>query len=250
MTKIFNSYNTKVLMAFVPSYSVHMMVPYFISRRTKVTLFLASLWLGIRLGSLGFSTSTLSLSGLSRNNIHPAIPMTINQIANQANLPFWDPQGDLPLPEGKIFYIELPSIHHHSFLDELFAALQFINNPSSGCSAANTLPPEYLDSATLGKLKLEHEIKEGIFALPKVYYLETTDGKFVTKAKGYSGQLTKEQYLNLINEINITNLTMNKWFRSLKDSTILIKRNQPYEIRYLFNKRRRTGFNTTLPYHT
>jgi len=29
-----------------------------------------------------------------------------------------------------------------------------------------SLPEEYLDSAVLGKLKLEHIIEEGIFALP------------------------------------------------------------------------------------
>jgi len=109
------------------------------------------------------------------------------------------------------------------------------------------LPKEYIDSATLGKLKLEHTIKEGIFALPKVYYLESKDGTIVTKAKGYPGKLSKEQYLELIQEKDITNLSITKWFRSMKESTVQIKRNQPYEIRYLFNKRRRTGFNSTTP---
>jgi len=42
------------------------------------------------------------------------------------------------------------------------------------------LPSEYCDSATLGKLKLEHTIKEGIFVMPKVYYLETLDGTIVS----------------------------------------------------------------------
>jgi len=38
------------------------------------------------------------------------------------------------------------------------------------------LPSTHLDSATLGKLKLEHVIREGIFVMPKVYYLLTTGG--------------------------------------------------------------------------
>jgi len=59
------------------------------------------------------------------------------------------------------------------------------------------LPPEHIDSATLGKLKLEHTIKEGIFVMPKVYYLEDIDGTILTKCKGYPGRLSKSQYLDL-----------------------------------------------------
>lgn len=65
------------------------------------------------------------------------------------------------------------------------------------------LPPALVDSAKLGLLKLEHIIEEGIFALPKVYYLKCTDGTVVAKAKGYSGKLTREQYWSLINEKSI-----------------------------------------------
>jgi hypothetical protein len=39
------------------------------------------------------------------------------------------------------------------------------------------LPENLVDSAILGKWKLEHTIKEGIFVMPKVYYLETTEGR-------------------------------------------------------------------------
>lgn len=45
------------------------------------------------------------------------------------------------------------------------------------------LPPEHLDSATLGKLKLEHTFKEGIFVMPKVYYLELENGKTISDGK-------------------------------------------------------------------
>jgi DNA polymerase elongation subunit (family B) len=67
------------------------------------------------------------------------------------------------------------------------------------------LPPEYLYSATLGKLKLEHTFREGIFVMPKVYYLELEDEGVITKCKGYSGKLSKEQYLYLLegNSLNL-----------------------------------------------
>lgn len=67
------------------------------------------------------------------------------------------------------------------------------------------LPPEYLDSATLGKLKLEHTFREGIFVMPKVYYLELEDEGVITKCKEYSGKLSKEQYLYLLegNSLNL-----------------------------------------------
>jgi hypothetical protein len=109
------------------------------------------------------------------------------------------------------------------------------------------LPPEVCDSAKLGQLKLEHTFREGIFAAPKIYYLELDDGTTVTKCKGYgpvrrtyaatgSGKLSKAQYLDLL-EGNSLDLTVTKWVRSLKDSSIQIKRNTPYAINFSFNKR-------------
>jgi len=59
------------------------------------------------------------------------------------------------------------------------------------------LPPEVCDSAKLGQLKLEHKFREGIFPAPKIYYLKLEDGSTVTKCKGYSKELSREQYLNL-----------------------------------------------------
>ncbi len=99
------------------------------------------------------------------------------------------------------------------------------------------LPDHLLDNAELGKLKLEHQLREGIFPMPKLYYLETTEGEIITKAKGFPGKITRSNYLSLINGETVTGLSVNKWFRSIKQSTVQIKRNQPYEIRFLFNKR-------------
>nr|AGJ98089.1 truncated plasmid-related DNA polymerase [Glomus sp. DAOM 240422] len=104
------------------------------------------------------------------------------------------------------------------------------------------LPEKYLDSAILGKLKLEHVIKEGIFVMPKVYYLETEEGIEVTKCKGFPGKLTKAQYLALLSG-ETQHLQVTKWIRSLKETEIQILRNQPYSLKFLFNKRERV-FNT------
>ena len=100
------------------------------------------------------------------------------------------------------------------------------------------MPPEVCDSATLGKLKLEHTFKEGLFVLPKIYYLELDNDSVVTKCKGYPGKLSKDQYLELLKGKSI-NLPVTKWLRSLKNSTIQIKRNMPYVINPLFNKRQK-----------
>lgn len=100
------------------------------------------------------------------------------------------------------------------------------------------LPSEYCDSAKLGKLKLEHTIKEGIFVMPKVYYLESTEGEIVTKCKGFAGKLTKVQYLDLLKG-NSQHLQVTKWSKSLKESTVRILRNQSYDLTFSFNKRKR-----------
>ncbi|RGB22181.1 DNA polymerase Bc [Rhizophagus diaphanus] len=98
------------------------------------------------------------------------------------------------------------------------------------------LPEEHLDSETLGKLKLEHTIEEGIFVMPKVYYLKTTEGKEVTKCKGFPGKLSRAQYLELL-EGRTQHLEVTKWSRSLKESFVKIERNRPYDLTFSFNKR-------------
>jgi hypothetical protein len=89
-----------------------------------------------------------------------------------------------------------------------------------------------IDSAILGKLKLEHKFKEGIFVMPKVYYLELDDGTVISKVKGFPGKLTKAQYLELL-EGNSLDLQITKWNRSLKLSTIQIQRGIPYVLKLL-----------------
>jgi len=98
------------------------------------------------------------------------------------------------------------------------------------------LPQELISSTELGLMKLEHIITEGIFVMPKVYYLRTDSGEEVFKCKGYSGRLTREQYLELLEEESL-NLTMNKWSRSMAQCLVRIERNTPYLLNYSFNKR-------------
>ena len=87
-------------------------------------------------------------------------------------------------------------------------------------------------------LKLEHTFKEGIFSAPKIYYLELEDGRVVTKCKGYSGKLNKEQYFELL-EGRRLDLTVTRWTRSLVEGTVQIMKNKPYILNPLFNKRQK-----------
>nr|AFN42484.1 DNA polymerase B 2 [Rhizophagus irregularis] len=98
------------------------------------------------------------------------------------------------------------------------------------------LPEELISSTVLGKLKLEYKFKEGLFITPKIYCLELEDGKLITKCKGYSGKLSKEQYLQLL-EGKPLDLQVTKWTRSLKDSTIDVKPNFKYTINPNLTKR-------------
>jgi len=87
------------------------------------------------------------------------------------------------------------------------------------------LPPEVCDSAKLGQLKLEHTFREGIFAAPNIYYLELDNGTIVTKCKGYSGKLSKSQYLKLMEGQHLE-LSVTRWARSLSASTVQILKNK------------------------
>jgi len=98
------------------------------------------------------------------------------------------------------------------------------------------LPREYCDEARLGMLKLEQVFKEGIFAAPKIYYLELENGSTITKCKGYSGKLSKTQYLELLGGHPL-DLTVTRWSRSLAEGTIQIKRGLNYRLNPFFLKR-------------
>lgn len=123
-------------------------------------------------------------------------------------------------------------------LDALKLELNIYYSDTDSLVLSGPLPEEYCDSAALGKLKLEHTFKEGIFVMPKVYYLElgNEEKEIVTKCKGYSGKLTKEQYLALLEGKDL-DLTITRWDRSLKAGTVQITRGINYTLKSLFNKR-------------
>jgi len=75
------------------------------------------------------------------------------------------------------------------------------------------LPDLFVDPTVLGKLKLEHIAKKGIFLAPKLYCLNTDkDNKIITKTRGLSHniQLGIEDFKNLL----------------FKDSEIIKKQNK------------------------
>jgi hypothetical protein len=50
-------------------------------------------------------------------------------------------------------------------------------------------------------------------------------------------KLTRSDYLALLKGETLQKLQVNKWQRSLQDSHVLIKRNQPYHLRFSLTKR-------------
>lgn len=46
------------------------------------------------------------------------------------------------------------------------------------------LPKKFISPTELGKLKLEYNIKHGIFIISKTYCMITDENKFIYKAKG------------------------------------------------------------------
>lgn len=70
------------------------------------------------------------------------------------------------------------------------------------------LPDYMVDSKEIGKLKLEYEVKEGIFISGKTYWLTSQDELIVNKAKGInSSSLSYEDYTNLLQNKNVYTAT-------------------------------------------
>jgi hypothetical protein len=121
-------------------------------------------------------------------------------------------------------------------LDALALGLEIYYSDTDSLVLNGALPENYCNSAALGKFKLEHKFTEGIFIMPKVYYLLTEEGKEINKCKGFSGKLNRSQYLDLL-EGKTLDLRVTKWIRSLKNHSIQIHRDTPYQIKPTLNKR-------------
>ena len=88
------------------------------------------------------------------------------------------------------------------------------------------LPDWMVTNNELGKLKLEHFVKEGVFLAPKVYALKTDDGKEIIKVKGLSlntkrKDLTFDIMLSLLNKDKSLVFNQIKSFRNFKNTHTL-----------------------------
>jgi|ERR1043165_5448180 DNA polymerase elongation subunit (family B) len=159
----------------------------------------------ISLGDLELITYALetSLMDISETKDAPKFRKFLKGLTGQTNVPIAaavTSYSRIIINEFKLLALSLRLDNYYSDTDSLV-----INGK---------LPAKYCDSANLGMLKLEHTFKEGIFAAPKIYFLELEDGTVVTKCKGYSGKLNKEQYFELLEGRHL-DLTVTRWTRSL-----------------------------------
>src|SRR6202789_1889380 len=84
----------------------------------------------------------------------------------------------------------------------------FKNNPRINLYYSDTdsiyidkpLPPEFISSTILGKLKLENVCSDAIFLAPKVYCLNTIDNDLIYKVKGlkHEVELTMKDFAQLL----------------------------------------------------
>jgi hypothetical protein len=99
---------------------------------------------------------------------------------------------------------------------------QFKNNPKIILYYSDTdsiyidedseLDSSFIDSKVLGKLKLENIVNKAYFLSPKMYYLETIDGKIIYKVKGLSHdiELTKDDFEQLLFKESLLKKFQNK----------------------------------------
>jgi len=107
---------------------------------------------------------------------------------------------------------------------------QFKNNPNFNLYYSDTdsiyidkpLPDEFISSTILGKMKLEYICKNAIFLAPKVYYLETEDGKVIYKVKGLKHEvdLTLKDFESLLCKDNVLQKFQTKWVKSLSEGHV------------------------------
>lgn len=124
---------------------------------------------------------------------------------------------------------------------------QFKNNPNFNLYYSDTdsiyidkpLPDYLISSTILGKMKLEYVLNKAIFLAPKVYYLETEDGKVIYKAKGLKHEvvLTLDDFINLLEKDSFLEKFQNKWFKDFSKGFVSIN-NQPYNLKVTENKRK------------
>ena len=124
---------------------------------------------------------------------------------------------------------------------------QFKNNPDFNFYYSDTdsvyidrpLPEHLVNSKVLGKMKLENVLDKAIFLAPKMYYLETEDGKIIYKVKGLSHdiELTRNDFDNLLFKESTLQKIQTKWRKNLKEGHIELLE-QMYTLKVTENKRK------------
>ena len=124
---------------------------------------------------------------------------------------------------------------------------QFKNNPNFNLYYSDTdsiyidkaLPDEFISSTILGKMKLEYVLTDAIFLAPKVYYLQTVDGKVIYKVKGLKHEvnLSLDNFESLLYRESFLEKFQNKWRKNISDGNISVN-NQLYTIKVTDNKRK------------
>ena len=107
------------------------------------------------------------------------------------------------------------------------------------------LPEEFVDSKKLGKLKLEHVLKEGYFIADKTYAFKTDKDEIIKKAKGVDSTYLKLQdYIDMYNMKSIKEATKTSSFRDYSSGSVIIKTRQDIKLNPLFYNKRRRVFAT------
>lgn len=65
-------------------------------------------------------------------------------------------------------------------------------------SIITNVPLDHLCGPEIGLFKLEHIIKEGLFLSNKTYYIETEEGKIISRCKGVTTPMSKNQFEELL----------------------------------------------------
>jgi hypothetical protein len=104
----------------------------------------------------------------------------------------------------------------------------------------NKIIPGIVNDKELGKLKIESISSKAIFIAPKCYGLLDINQIFKFKVKGLNTEglstLTKSDFEMLLNKETQISKSQAKWFRSISESTILVK-DTMYTIQQTTNKR-------------
>ena len=140
---------------------------------------------------------------------------------------------------------------------------QFKNNPnfklyySDTDSAVTNKPlPDHMIGNALGQVKLEYIIKKAVFLAPKVYAIETIDGKNIIKAKGLTNEVINKLTFNDLKALLIKDsskeFNQEKMFKSVINGDISTS-DMIYTLKSTANKRMHIYengiFTNTKPYN-